>query len=391
MLDAKDNQTLFSIRSLIKTIKDKRKILFWVGAGCSAWNHYPLWEELAEEMHSDFLKYEPGYNKDLAINFISSKRFPDFFSLCKDTNERRYSSFLVEIFAPRTSTDIYERFINALSLINPTQLLTTNIDECLENNIKNIAVIQDTDIERCMDLLNKKVSFLCKLHGSISSIKSIVFDSRDYDSLFKNGQYLSVLKHLFSEASIVFIGFGLAEDYILKLLKESAMMKNVFGDGPHYAILDRNIADLPENTKIIKYISQPHKDHRTPLQILDEIIMAQKPNIGFIGDTQFKEKHTEIISAHLLSDIIPPGTWASSQTLELTHDDGRISSAIIGNGFTTNELPLTQSTAMHDLIVGLLCFDVVYATIPALSRVHVMLGSDLFWTLIRNNCLQFVD
>jgi len=46
---------------------------------------------------------------------------------------------------------------------------------------------------------------------------------------------------------------------------------------------------------------------------------------------------------------------------------------------------------MHDLIVGLVCFDKVYAPISSLGRTHSLLGADLFWELVKNNCLEFIQ
>ena len=54
-------------------------------------------------------------------------------------------------------------------------------------------------------------------------------------------------------------------------------------------------------------------------------------------------------------------------------------------------MPLTESTAMHDLIVGLICFDVIYVPLAMLARTHVLLGADYFWELVNNDCLNFIE
>jgi fructoselysine-6-P-deglycase FrlB-like protein len=38
--------------------KDDHRLLFWVGAGASAWCGYPLWNTLADQFHTAFLRYE---------------------------------------------------------------------------------------------------------------------------------------------------------------------------------------------------------------------------------------------------------------------------------------------------------------------------------------------
>lgn len=61
----------------------------------------------------------------------------------------------------------------------------------------------------------------------------------------------------------------------------------------------------------------------------------------------------------------------------------------VGLGFTNNEFPFSQSTAAHDLIVGLICFDVIYLPLTALHRIRALLG-DSFWQLSQADVVQFV-
>jgi len=46
---------------------------------------------------------------------------------------------------------------------------------------------------------------------------------------------------------------------------------------------------------------------------------------------------------------------------------------------------------MHDLLVGLLCFDQVIAPIQALGRLHSLVGSDRFWALVREDIVTFIN
>jgi hypothetical protein len=45
---------------------------------------------------------------------------------------------------------------------------------------------------------------------------------------------------------------------------------------------------------------------------------------------------------------------------------------------------------MHDLTVGLICFDVVYLSLSDLGKVHELLGSERFWELINAAVLRFI-
>jgi hypothetical protein len=252
--------------------------------------------------------------------------------------------------------------------------------------------VQRTDLERCIDLLNAKESFICKLHGSVSSIESLIFSKRDYLKLSEDKKYLELLKHILNETMVVFIGYGLSEDYVLDLLSSNNDLKYLFGDGPHFAILpDPGRRALPDSIKIIKYSPEPHRDHRSAIQVVEEIKTAHKNNNERSISEYESIKSKNIMSAHLISDIYPPGTYSSSTMLEYVGDDGSTKKAFIGNGIVNSEMPLTESTAMHDLIVGLICFDIVYVPLAMLSRTHDLLGADYFWELVKNDCLKFID
>ena len=138
MLDWSDNQTYYSIRELWDEVKQgKKALLFWIGAGASAWCGYPLWDELANRFHSEFLKYESQYVKDMALALIESRKYPDLFQMCKNTNEQRYNVLLRKSFQQRTTTPVYQRFLDNLNAINPLRIVTTNIDDCLERNLEH--------------------------------------------------------------------------------------------------------------------------------------------------------------------------------------------------------------------------------------------------------------
>jgi hypothetical protein len=395
MLNGNDKTTFHAMRLLCDTLRESNKpLLFWLGAGVSKWCGYPLWDEVADDLHSCFVKYEPDYDKNIAINFLKEKKYPEFFGICRKLNQKKYFSFLSKSFAARNTTPVYERFVNIINEIKPLHIITTNIDEKLEESLQESRTIQRTDIEYCLNSININESFVCKIHGSISSVDSVVFTAEDYDNLIGDQRFITLLKYIFSSTNVVFIGYGLGDEYILKSLLEVEDLKSIFGDGPHFAVLPEATATLPPSTRIISYIPDPHRDHRSSIQVVNEIKILKKTD----NDkplSQFESlKSLNISSSHLLSYVYPPGTWTSSQNLQFEGRDGGKEpsrSAYVGNGFDNSELPLSSSTAMHDVIVGLLCFDIVYCPLAALSRLHDLIGSEIFWELIRNECLKFIE
>jgi hypothetical protein len=210
MLDGNEKQnfyTLMRLRDLV--VEGSRPLVFWVGAGSSRWCGYPAWDALAEQFHSLFSRSESRYEKSVTADLLARGDLPGVFSICRKANTALYNQALVSAFSPRASTPVYDNFLHLLSSFEPLQVLTTNVDEAIEQRISSAAIVQRSDFQRCISLMREKKSFICKLHGSISSVEQTVFATEDYASLESDPAYLSLLKHLFAEATIVFVGYGL--------------------------------------------------------------------------------------------------------------------------------------------------------------------------------------
>ena len=96
MLDPNDKETSCSIRALRDIVKDqKRPLVFWIGGGVSRWCDYPLWRELADKLHSKYLRTEAGYDKSRALNLLERGPLPELFQLCQSTNRKLYYQQLV--------------------------------------------------------------------------------------------------------------------------------------------------------------------------------------------------------------------------------------------------------------------------------------------------------
>ena len=101
MFDGDDAGTFYAIRTLHDCISESTKpLVLWIGAGTSAWCGYPLWDELADHMHSQFLKYEKQYDKQLAIGLINTRDNPALFNHCHSVNSKLYHSILANTFRP---------------------------------------------------------------------------------------------------------------------------------------------------------------------------------------------------------------------------------------------------------------------------------------------------
>lgn len=382
-----------AIQELIGNEHDQRPLVLWLGAGVSTWAGFPLWQGLASRMHTKFARSSSRYEKQRALEELATSNFPAVFELMKQGNQQLYFSELADIFKPIDSSPVYSRMLRSLAKMKPLHILTTNVDEALEKNLQSTITIQGSDFERVARLLHQRESFVCKLHGTSSSVKSMVFASSDYEVLTENSSYLDVLKEVFSVATVVFIGYGLRDQYLLNLLSRADNDRPLFGVGPHYVVTSSDDLKLPEAVRQIKYVVE-HADHRDALLVLELIAETRYSDTKKTDSSQFKVESSQVAkSIYYLADLLPSvGTLTTSQSSTIANIDGTfVGQMISGDGYVSSEIQITNYSALHDLIVGLLCFDTVCFDTSRLGVVHTLLGSQIFWQLLRLEALQVVD
>lgn len=215
MLNADDSYTPASLNRLKEAIRRKRPLVLWIGAGASRWADLPSWHESARRMRRVFVKTVPAFPDDIAKSLLSSKAYADLFQLCKDADSKLYNKTLREQFGSPTFDPLYKQLIARLRALAPIQIVTTNVDLCLEQWLGAIDVIERADLERCNECIQSNTSFVAKLHGSISAIQSVVFTTADYQDLIRDAQYMAAVKSIFTQASVIFLGYGAQDEYVL--------------------------------------------------------------------------------------------------------------------------------------------------------------------------------
>jgi NAD-dependent SIR2 family protein deacetylase len=392
MLNGNDKDTFYALR-LLRDVVDKRQkpIIIWAGAGVSKWCGFPTWQETAGHFHASYRRSEAQYDRIEGQRLIEEAKLPELFEVFRRTNPRRYNQELTSLFGARVPTPVYGRFLNIIKPIAPLQIVTTNVDETLERNLPAVTMVQKTDLERCLDHLPAGTSFVAKLHGSVSSVQSTVFTTTDYQALIADAKHQRIMEELFAQAIVVFVGYSLRDKYVLELFEGNSNARQLFGDGPHFVVQSTGTATLPESIKTIRYLPEPHGDHRSAITVLDIIrVVRDGGHVWFAPDDESPRAEKKLASACFISDVIPPGTWTSSQSLVLAGKAGFSPNAIVGQGFDDSELPQKTSPAMHDVVVGLVSFDYVYVPLWCASRLHDLLGSPTFWELVKCGIFRFV-
>jgi hypothetical protein len=388
MMQWRDTETAVAIRLLAATVHAaKQRILLWIGAGASSWCGYPTWSELAEQYHSAFLRLEASYDGKHG-SALMLRSLPDFFGYCRFVNPQRYRRVLAETFTTKPPSLVYQRFIGAIEALGCARIVTTNVDEALEHNLVAANTIQRSDLERVLHLLGEAQSFVAKIHGSISAMDSVVFTADDYSALVADANLQSLLLHILSRCCVVFFGYGLGDEYLIRILGESTDIHALFGDGPHFAVLPERKPNLPGSVHQIIYDPEPGADHRIAIRVLEEMTYLST-SVFSPRERQMASPLTSFRSAHFISDVVPPGTWISSQTFRFGPNNTDFL-AYVGHGIKESELPDKNSTAMHDVAVGLLSFEDVFVPLKSAYRVHNLLGGDLFRHLVHSGVFRFV-
>lgn len=181
---------------------------------------------------------------------------------------------------------------------------------------------------------------------------------------------------------------------MIRLLNEDAASKSLFGSGPHFVVTNQPIPVA--SLRRIGYLIKLHPDHRAALSVLDYIAQSATPQDSGIAVVHkaaaSKPVPDHIVppgrTAYYISDLTPPGTWQTSQEISAKGGAGEIKGSF-GLGFTNDEVPFRESSALHDLVVGLVCFDYVYLPFSAIGPASILLGG-LFEELVGSDALRFI-
>jgi len=340
-------------------------------------------------MHTVFSREERNYDKVYSSRLLKEIKYPELFEQMRIANQSRYFRFLSGQFRPQHATGVYKRFIKTLYKIPNVCIVTTNVDEALEHSLPEHITIQRSDIERLPQLLHQRSKFICKLHGSVSSVESMVFAKRDYESLQLDNDYLEAIRSIFSNTTVLFLGYGLRDEYVFQNLEACSTIRPLFGVGPHFIVTSEERNELPATVRRIRYVPDA-TDHRDALQVLEVIAdFASNQSIQTVNES--KEEVPSQQSIYYLADLITSGRSTTSQTFNLEPFPGAVQpQVIIGEGYVNGEIEFYNYSALHDIVVGLLCFDVVCVSIDHLARVHDLLGSEAFWVFVESDSLRLV-
>ena len=229
-------------RDLINRIKEGKCILF-AGAGTSLDAGLPSWYDLLKSMIEQVDSYgglESDQKKELNL-LMSQHCFSIVAEFCKENlGKRGFADFIQEKLDTRHKVSLTH---NLLAEIPFKGAITSNYDDFIEKAHKNCQIILPEDINKLdqgtMASLFKKETFpVFKIHGSYKDPESIILTDYDYRNIiFRKTQYRENLRQLFSDKSLLFIGFSFEDSNINLLLQEIFTVTEGMANS-HYAFIN---------------------------------------------------------------------------------------------------------------------------------------------------------
>jgi hypothetical protein len=200
------------------------------------------------------------------------------------------------------------------------------------------------------------------------------------------------LKNIFANSCVVFVGYGVRDEYVLRLLSENGKEQRLFGAGPHFVISSTSGEIVSPELKYIKYRTREgdHFAATTVLDVVQQTVKDMTVEIIEAQNTRVASEQSNSETAYYITDFVPAGTWQTSRTTPATGEDGHQIEFTVGLGFTNDEVPFRESTALHDLLIGLTCFDVTYLPLSALPRLRTALPEEILKDLLESRAITFI-
>ena len=204
---------------------------------------------------------------------MNPKHFPDIFQFLSTKED--HGTFDLKIAVSQhlhynnSKINHATKMLENILSLSPKAIVSTNIDEVLEHCLNTVIFNGKAIIQRYLDECNpqemnsRMILFL--IHGSILKGKYILSRS-EYDSYYVeyNKLFHSFIHNIFGSYTLLFLGYGLSEDDVLKLnyIKDYRFPQDTTY---HLALVEnnkiKNMSDIAEKHKIRLISYKPGKKH----------------------------------------------------------------------------------------------------------------------------------
>jgi len=255
---------------LVESINNGRCVIF-VGSGLSSrlftklGKKYPTWSGLLQA----FLDYSFHYDliekseAEMLCEMIKKGNLTMTAQILRDkANDTEFEEFLAGIFRNDNRFDsIHDSIMN----LPFSFVLTTNYDAILEcvfsyKYNKPIPTYTNLQISSVNNAISKKEYFLFKIHGTYEQLNTIVLTKNDYQALYYNRAYINILKNIFTNFSVLFVGFSYSDpdiEFIVSELSHEFAANNrmhyLLSSEKTYNSLEQEYMKKKERLTIIEY------------------------------------------------------------------------------------------------------------------------------------------
>ncbi len=207
---------------IITAAKEGSLVLF-IGAGISKMAGHPSWNDFADAVVGQLVtnKVINHYEKEM-INALADPR--KRLSIAKILDEESDNGIQVDyqkIFTfSKEHSDIYKS-INEFGCT----FVTTNYDKLIVPEISKDKSEDEWRYFERKDLLSANLDqkgAVVHLHGCVDEANSMVITTKDYLNHYTSGEIPEFLQKLFSNKTVLFLGYGLEETEILEYVLKSS-------------------------------------------------------------------------------------------------------------------------------------------------------------------------
>jgi hypothetical protein len=241
--------------NLIKDyISGGKEIVIFCGAGLSIDLGLPSWKELTIEIinkvANDF-EYE-----DLKTIIPSLDRnVIQIIDVLETVADRTYYKTVLDLITNKLKIHQDSLPLHEALLKLSSKIITTNYDTAFEiaskNSIDTFTYGNNFNISN----ISKSDSYIFKVHGDIKHPEGCLIFKKDYDNLYGSlNNYFFEMAKAFTDKVILFVGFSLADPYVVKLFDTI--------NEAYQGITDKHFILTTDETKYEKY-----KDYLLPIKI----------------------------------------------------------------------------------------------------------------------------
>lgn len=196
---------------IVDAIQNEKLVVF-IGAGASYLVGCTLWKDLADEL----LKVCKDAGCIDYRDYISFRRVSDcrkkitvsYEKLVKNDKEDMFWEVMAKTLRYDEEQVGRQNVYKLIMALQPKFYVTTNADEFLDQMLYRSHIIW-----RKEDITDQKIekNKLFHIHGSVKELREVIFKLPDYLARYQSEEFISFLKKVFHEHTVLFIGYGLNE------------------------------------------------------------------------------------------------------------------------------------------------------------------------------------